>query len=63
MFTEAPMRQTANLLTKVQNETVFPLAQAMPVLLGVNTLVLFGLDRLQLIPSWVKLAATIFLGF
>lgn len=57
------MRQTANLITKVDNEAAFPLAQALPALLGVNTLVLFGLDRLQLIPSWVKLAATIFLGF
>lgn|GEM_PF-2377672 len=63
MYTEASMRPTANLSTKIEHGTAMSLTHALPTLLGVNTLVLVGLDRLHLIPSWVKLAATSFLGF
>lgn len=35
----------------------------LPMLLGVNTLVLLALDQLGGIPSWIKAAATLFLAF
>lgn len=35
----------------------------LPMLLGVNTLVLLAVDQLGGIPSWIKAAATLFLAF
>ena len=55
------MRHIANI--KPADETTLSLSQALPLLLGVNTVLLVALDRAQLIPSWVKLAAAMFLEF
>jgi hypothetical protein len=55
------MRQIANI--KSAAVTVPGVNYAFPVLLGVNTLVLMALERAQAIPSWVKLAAALFLEF
>lgn len=55
------MRQIANI--KPALDTVLGVNHALPALLGVNTLVLVALERAQLIPSWVKLAAAFFLEF
>jgi hypothetical protein len=38
-------------------------AQTLPVLLGINTALLITLDQLGAVPSWVKLAAAMFLEF
>ncbi len=58
---ESQMRQIANI--KSAAVTVPGVNYAFPVLLGVNTLVLMALERAQAIPSWVKLAAALFLEF
>ncbi|HUF16658.1 MAG TPA: hypothetical protein VMS12_01300 [Thermoanaerobaculia bacterium] len=55
------MRQIANIKPAI--DTVLGVNHALPVLLGVNTLVLMALERAQAIPSWVKLAAALFLEF
>lgn len=55
------MRQIANI--KPALDTVLGVNHALPVLLGLNTMVLVALERAQLIPSWVKLAAALFLEF
>ena len=55
------MRQIANI--KPALDTTLNLNHALPVLLGVNTILLVALDRAQVIPSWVKLAAAMFLEF
>ena len=55
------MRQVANV--KPALDTAVNMNYALPVLLGVNTILLVALDRAQVIPSWVKLAAAMFLEF
>lgn len=55
------MRQIANI--KPAEDTALSLNYALPMLLGVNTVLLVALDKAQLIPSWVKLAAAMFLEF
>ena len=55
------MRQMVN--AKVRTATVVDARYVLPALLGVNTLLLVALDRLHAIPSWVKLAAALFLEF
>lgn len=55
------MRNIANI--KPADVTTLSVNQALPLLLGVNSVLLVVLDRAQLIPSWVKLAAAMFLEF
>ena len=38
-------------------------AVVLPTVLALNTLVLYGLDRAGMIPSWLKLTATALLAF
>lgn len=55
------MSQIAKATAKL--ETGIPVAYVLPAVLGVNTLLLFGLDAQQAIPRWIKVAVTLFLSF
>ena len=55
------MRYIANVKPAVENTLTIP--YALPALLGVNSVLLVVLDGAGLIPSWVKLAAAMFLEF
>ncbi|MEO8217325.1 MAG: hypothetical protein ABI718_09600 [Acidobacteriota bacterium] len=52
---------TAAARSRILPAVSFPFA--VPTVLGANAVVLLALDQLHAIPSWVKLAATIFLSF
>lgn len=49
--------------TVAKIETASTGAYALPVMLGMNTLVLFGLDAQGALPKWIKVAVTMFLSF
>lgn len=55
------MLNTAIARTRI--ETVVSLPATLALLLGVNTLVLLGLDHVGGIPAWIKTAAALFLAF
>jgi hypothetical protein len=55
------MRQIATI--KARSAAVVSPGQALSMLLGMNTAMLVALDQLGVIPSWVKLAAAMFLEF
>ena len=44
-------------------ESLLPAAYLLPSMLAVNTVVVFALERLNEIPSWIKTAAALFLAF
>lgn len=56
------MERTATATVRTKTELLTS-GYALPMLLGVNTLVLVALDQLGAVPSWIKAAATLFLAF
>jgi hypothetical protein len=55
------MTQIAKASAKL--EAAVPVAYVFPAVLGMNTLLLFGLDAQAAIPKWIKVAVTLFLSF
>jgi hypothetical protein len=49
--------------TRTKAESLVPATYLLPSMLAVNTVVLFAVERLNEIPSWIKSAAALFLAF